>query len=159
MKFVPLVSLPPIQRLAPGVPLIVRLAVGSVLIAHGFHFSPAEFAGLAEAELGAPFPSLVGWVVTVLLLGGGALLLVGFLSRLIALPLLLHLTLAIFLWDTREGFAPVSGAGVQIPLLVIAGLLTVLLSGPGPLSVDNALGWDNGWLRPSPERALRQRVA
>lgn len=144
-----LVSVPPVQRLAPVAPLIVRLVVGSVLIAHGFHFSPAEFGGLAAQEFGLPLPGLVGWAVTLLLFGGGSLLVVGLLSRLTAVAASLHMVLAIFLWDINEGFAPVTGGGAQIPLLVIAGLLTVLLSGPGPFSIDNLLGWDNGWSRPA----------
>lgn len=153
MRSASLVSVPPVQRLAPVAPLIVRLAVGSVLIAHGFHFSPAEFGGLAAQEFGLPFPGLVGWAVTLLLFGGGSLLVVGLLSRLTAIAASLHMVLAILLWDINEGFAPVTGGGVQIPLLVIAGLLTVLLSGPGPFSIDNLLGWDNGWSRPLPARA------
>lgn len=34
---------------------------------------------------------------------------------------------------------------MQLPLLLIAGFLVVLLAGPGPVSVDSLLGWDKGW--------------
>ncbi|MFD7599727.1 DoxX family protein [Streptomyces mirabilis] len=143
-----LVSVPPVQRLTPVAPLIIRLVVGSVLIAHGFHFSPAEFGGFAAQEFGLPFPGLIGWGVTLLLFVGGGLLVVGLLSRLIAIAASVHMMLGIFLWDIKEGFAPQAGGGVQIPLLLLAGLLLVLLSGPGPFSIDKLLGWDDGWSRP-----------
>ena len=141
------VSLPPVQRLAPLAPLFVRLAVGSVMIGHGFHFTPGEFGALAEQQFGLPFPMLVGWLVTLLLFGGGGLLIVGLLSRLVTIPALVHLTLAVLLVDVGEGFTPEGGAGAQIPVLLIAGLLVVLLTGPGPVSLDALIGWDNGWQR------------
>jgi uncharacterized membrane protein YphA (DoxX/SURF4 family) len=149
-----LVSLPAVQRLAPLTPALVRLAVGSVLIGHGFHFTPTEFGGLLKGA-GVPFPMLFSWLVTLLLFGGGGLLIVGLLSRLVAIPALVHLTLAIFMVEVGEGFTPKSGGGVQIPLLLIAGLLVVLLTGPGPVSLDAAIGWDNGWehRRPSRQRS------
>ncbi|MCZ0999469.1 DoxX family protein [Streptomyces mirabilis] len=150
---------PPVQGLAPVAPLVVRLVVGSVLIAHGTHFSPSEFGALSQAEFGLPFPSVIGWFVTLLLYGGGSLLILGLLSRQVAIAASIHMVLAIFLWDIKEGFAPVSGAGIQIPLTLLAGLLVVLLSGPGPFSVDKLLGWDDGWSRPRPLPALAKTSA
>ncbi len=149
MRFV---SLPPLQPLAPLAPLVVRVVVGLIMIAHGFHFGPTGFGLLVQQEFGLPFPMLIGWAVTLDLVGGGALFVIGGLSRLVAIPSIVHLTLAIFLWDIRDGFAPLDGGGVQLPLLLIAGFLLVLLAGPGPVSVDSLLGWDNGWER-------RQRTA
>lgn len=35
-------------------------------------------------------------------------------------------------------------------LLLIAALLVVFVTGPGPVSLDRLIGWDNGW---SPARA------
>lgn len=142
MRFV---SLPPLQRLAPLAPLVVRVVVGLIMIAHGFHYGPVEFGLLAQQVFGVPFPMLIGWAVTLLLFGGGSLFVFGMLSRLVAIPSIVHLTLAAALWDVREGFAPVEGGGMQIPILLIAGFVVVLFAGPGPVSVDSALGWDNGW--------------
>ncbi|MBA2946842.1 DoxX family protein [Streptomyces himalayensis] len=143
---------PPVQGLAPVAPLIVRLVTGSVLIAHGTHFSPAEFGALSQAEFGLPFPTFIGWFVTILLYGGGSLMILGLVSRQVAIAASIHMLIAIFLWDRKEGFAPVTGAGVQIPLMLLAGLLVILLSGPGPYSVDKLLGLDDGWSRPQPSR-------
>jgi uncharacterized membrane protein YphA (DoxX/SURF4 family) len=152
--------LPPVQRLAPVAPLVVRVVVGLTMIAHGFHYGPVEFGLVAEQAFGVPFPMLIGWAVTLLLFGGGSLFVIGMLSRLVAIPSIVHLTLAAALWDVREGFAPVEGGGMQIPLLLIAGFLVVLLAGPGPVSLDSVLGWDNGWeQRPQAAAGSRARLA
>ncbi len=54
----------------------------------------------------------------------------------------------------KQGFARgidfEGGAGAQIPVLLIAGLLVVLLTGPGPVSLGALIGWDNGWQRRQP---------
>ena len=76
MRFV---SLPPVQRLAPVAPLVVRVVVGLTMIAHGFHYGPVEFGLVAEQAFGVPFPMLIGWAVTLLLFGGGSLFVIGML--------------------------------------------------------------------------------
>ena len=76
---------------------------------------------------------------------GGALFIAGLLSRLVAIPFMIHMTLATLLIDIHEGLAPTSGGGMQISLLLLVGSLVIYVRGPGPLSLDNAFGWDNGW--------------
>ncbi len=156
MRFV---SLPPVQRLAPVAPLVVRVVVGLTMIAHGFHYDPVEFGRLAQQVFGVPFPMLIGWAVTLLLFGGGSLFVLGMLSRLVAILSIVHLTLAAALWDVREGFAPVEGGGMQIPILLIAGFVVVLFAGPGPVSLDSLLGWDNGWEQRPQAAGSRARLA
>ena len=72
---------------------------------------------------------------------GGILLIVGLFSRLTALLLTIDLVVAILLVKLNVGLiAPQgSGAGAELDLALIAGLLVVLLAGPGKLSVDHTL--------------------
>lgn len=74
---------------------------------------------------------------------GGALLIVGLLSRLSALLLTIDLV-AILLVKLNVGLiAPQgSGAGAELDLALIAGFLVILLAGPGRFSLDYALGID-----------------
>ena len=139
-------SLSPVARLAGLAPLVVRVIVGVIMFAHGLQkltqMGPGNFGGQVLAGLGVPLPELMGYVVTFVELVGGILLIVGLFSRLAALLLTLDLVVAILLVKLNVGLiAPQgSGAGAELDLALIAGLLVVLLAGPGKLSVDHTLG-------------------
>lgn len=138
-------ALAPLSRLAGLAPLAVRVIVGVIMIAHGaqkLQAGPANF-GQGLAGMGVPLPVLTGYAVTFAELIGGVLLVVGLFSRLAALLLTANLTGAIFLVNIDVGFLTPPGAassGVELPLALIAGLLAILLAGPGKLSLDHALG-------------------
>ncbi len=87
----------------------------------------------------------MAYVVTFVELVGGALLIVGLLSRLSALLLTIDLAVAILLVKVTIGFIspPQSQLpGAELDLALIAGLLVILLAGPGRFSLDYALGID-----------------
>jgi uncharacterized membrane protein YphA (DoxX/SURF4 family) len=124
----------------------VRIIVGIIMFAHGLQKlqgGPANFGGLLS-QLGVPAPELMAYVVTFVELVGGALLIVGLLSRLSALLLTIDLVVAILLVKLNIGLiAPQgSGAGAELDLALIAGFLVILLAGPGRFSLDYALGID-----------------
>ena len=138
-------ALTPLSQLASLAPLAVRVILGIITIAHGaqkLQTGPANF-GQGLAGMGVPFPVLTGYIVTFAELIGGILLVVGLLSRLAALLLTVNLTIGILLVNVGIGFLTPPGAassGVELPLALIAGLLAILLAGPGKLSLDHALG-------------------
>jgi putative oxidoreductase len=138
-------SLSPVARLAGLSPLVVRVIVGVIMVAHGLQkltqMGPGNFGGQVLAGLGVPLPELMGYLVTFVELLGGILLIVGLFSRLTALLLTIDLVVAILLVKLNVGLiAPQgSGAGAELDLALIAGLLVVLLAGPGKLSVDHTL--------------------
>ena len=139
-------SLSPVARLAGLAPLVVRVIVGVIMFAHGLQkltqMGPGNFGGQVLAGLGVPLPELMGYVVTFVELVGGILLIVGLFSRIAALVLTIDLVVAILLVKLNVGLiAPQgSGAGAELDLALIAGLLMVLLAGPGKLSVDHTFG-------------------
>ena len=158
-------SLSPLNRLAGLAPLLVRVIVGIIMAVHGWQKlagGPANFGMFIGQELGVPFPVLMGYVVTFVELVGGILLVVGLFSRLTALFLTIHLTIAILLVNIQTGFVtPLEGGGtgVEFPLAVIAGFLVILLAGPGRFSLDYALGTDEGVWEARELREGRSRVA
>lgn len=141
-------ALAPLSRLPALAPLIVRLTVGTIMAAHGWQKlvgGPGNF-GQFLGQLGVPLPGLMAYVVTLVELLGGVLLILGLLSRLAALLLTINLTVAILLVKVNVGLIapPEAGAGAELDLALIAGFLTVLLLGPGKLSLDRMLGLDGG---------------
>ena len=138
-------SLSPLSRLASLAPLAVRLIVGVIMLAHGWQklteMGPGNFGGQMLAGLGVPLPVLMGYVVTFVEVVGGILLIVGFLSRLAALLLTIHLVVAVLMVKVNVGLlSGSSGTGAELDLALIAGFLVILFAGPGRFSVDHALG-------------------
>jgi putative oxidoreductase len=138
-------SLSPLSRLASLAPLAVRVIAGIIILAHGWQklteTGPGNFGGQMLAGLGVPLPVFMGYVVTFLEIIGGILLIVGFLSRLVALLLTIDLVIAILLVKVNVGFlSGSSGTGAELDLALIACFLVILFAGPGRLSVDHALG-------------------
>jgi uncharacterized membrane protein YphA (DoxX/SURF4 family) len=140
-------SAPLASRLAPVTPLLVRIVVGAVMIAHAGHFAPAEFGVILNQRLGLPFSELLAWASTLMLYIGGGMFVLGLASRLVAIPFMLQMTFATLLIDIHEGLAPTSGGGMQIPLLLLVSSLVIYVCGPGPLSLDSVFRLDRGWAR------------
>jgi putative oxidoreductase len=142
-------------------PLVVRVLVGVIMLAHGWQKlqgGPSGF-GQALAGLGVPLPELMAYVVTFVAIIGGLLLIVGLLSRLAALLLTINLVVGILLVKVNIGLlSPQDGSGVgaELDLALIAGLLVVLLAGPGRLSVDQVLGYEGDLVQEAPSRGGRR---
>lgn len=134
----------PLPPLAGIGPLLARLIVGVIMLAHGYQkltaIGPGQF-GVALGELGVPAPIVMGYVVTFTELIGGALLIIGLLSRLAALALTTTLAVAIALshWGDPLISPASGGTAKELPLALIAGFLVVLFTGPGALSLDRLL--------------------
>ena len=138
----------PASRFAGLAPLVLRVVLGFLMVAHGYQKlsrGPATF-GQNLAELGVPAPVFMGYVVTFTELIGGAFLLVGLLSRLAALALTIDLVVAIALVKVNVGLIAGRGmgAGAELDLAFIAGFLAVLLAGPGRFSLDGLVGLEKG---------------
>lgn len=130
-------GLPFLSRLRDLAPVALRLGVGFVFISYGYSklsSGPDQFAGMLTG-LGVASPTLFAWLVTIAELVGGALLVLGLLTRLVTLPLIATLVGAIFLVKADAGMPE---AGVDIALL--AGLAALLLIGPGRISLDRVTG-------------------
>ena len=155
-------SLSPMNRLAEFAPLVVRIIAGIIMATHGFQklqAGPGNF-GRFLAQLGVPLPTLMGYVVTLVELLGGILLIIGLFSRLAALLLTIDLGVAILLVKVNVGLIapPQQGAGAELDLALIAGFLVILLAGPGRVSLDRALGIEEGVAqRSAPPRRVRRR--
>jgi putative oxidoreductase len=137
-----------LTRVSPGqldaALLILRVVVGVVFIAHGaqklFTFGiPGVQSGFAD--MGIPLPSVTAVLITALEFGGGIALVLGLLTRLIALLLAFDMLGAILLVHLPAGFF--LPQGYEFALTLLGAALAITLAGPGAWAVDALLGRGN----------------
>jgi putative oxidoreductase len=131
-------------------PLGLRLIIGFGSMAHGWaklSRGPAGFEKLLT-QLGVPFPHLTSWVVPLTELLGGLALFLGLFVSITAVPLIFTMLVAMFTVQINYGFSSVKTIGLtpngplfgppgyEINLLYIAGLISIILTGAGILSID-----------------------
>lgn len=139
--------------LADCAPLPIRLAVGYGFMAHGyvkFSRGPEKFAAVLHT-LGVPEPLFAAWAATLTELIGGSAVAVGVLIPWVSIPMVVVLLTALVTVHLPYGFFSVKFAevtatgikfgsvGYEILLLYLAGLITLVLSGPGALSLERWL--------------------
>jgi len=129
---------------APAAVLLVRVAVGWVFLSEGIQkFLYPEALGVGRfAKIGIPAPQLLAPFVGVVEIVFGALVLVGLLTRLAAVPLVIDMLVAIATTKIpmliKSGFwAAAHEARVDFSMLLCA--IFLLAVGPGPRSIDARL--------------------
>ena len=146
----------------PYGPAALRLCVGAVFLAHGAQklFGAWNGPGLAGTtafftSVGLPYAYPLAILVAITELGGGALLILGGLTRWVALALAIDMGVAVWKVHYLNGFFLNSprGQGVEFTLVLTGALLCLMLTGPG------AFSWDE-WRNSSAEamRAGRARA-
>ena len=139
-----------IENLRKWAPIPTRLIVGFGFMAHGYAKlirGPEQFASVLHA-LAIPAPYFTSWMTILVELLGGLAILLGAFVPLASVPMAVVMVVAATTVHLPYGFSSiklqaVTSAGPQfgkpgyeVPLLYLAGLLTLCLGGSGPLSVD-----------------------
>jgi putative oxidoreductase len=158
-------------------PLALRLVFGSAFLYHGL---PKLFSLDAHNQLvgmlqgiGIPVAGLTAWIVGLVEVLGGVSLLLGAYTTLFASLLIVEMFVAMLTVHLPLGFnfinitgmtpeGPVFGMpGYEVNLLYIAGLLTLLVGGPGRLAIDRyreARATHPAGVRRVADRPERERV-
>jgi len=141
------------ERLAFLGPTLARLTLGVVFIGTGW----GKLHGLQKVtefftELGIPAPGFNAVLASTAEFVCGALLLIGLLSRLAAIPLIVTMTVAIITAKSADlhGLSDLLGFE-EWTYIVLA--VWILVAGPGPLSLDRIL--QNVLWRPRTEANTR----
>lgn len=118
--------------------LLLRLVLGVILIAHGLQKVlvdgiPGVAAGFGG--MGVPAPDVAAVVVVAVELLGGALLIVGLGTRVVAVLSTINMAVALVLVHLSAGFFAADG-GYEFVLLLAIVSLALALTGPGRISVD-----------------------
>ena len=122
-------------------------------MAHGWaklNRGPEGFGHLLQ-QIGVPLPHVTAWLVTMTELLCGFAILVGGLADFAALMLIITMLVAMFTVQMNYGFSSVNTIGLtpngpifgppgyEINLLYIAGLISIVITGPGALAIDTVL--------------------
>jgi putative oxidoreductase len=122
--------------------LLIRILVGWVFLSEGIQkFLFPDSLGVGRfVKIGIPWPQVMAPFVGVVEIVCGLLLLIGFLTRLAAIPLLIDICVALYstkiialakngLWSTLHE--------ARTDLSMLLGLIFLLLVGAGTLSLDS----------------------
>jgi putative oxidoreductase len=141
----------PLPRGWYAVPL--RITVGLGFFEHGYAKLARgweNFAGILHA-IGMPFADFLALATIAVEVVGGFLILFGAFIPLAAAPMIIVLLVATFTVHLPNGFSSIKlqsydalGAhfgqpGYETDILYLAGLIALVIGGPGPLSVDGRL--------------------
>jgi putative oxidoreductase len=117
---------------------ILRIAVGTVFIAHGaqklFVFGLAGVVG-AFGQMGVPLPGVTGPAIAFLEFFGGIALVLGLLTQPVALLIAADMLGAIALVKINKGLI----GGYEFELVLLASALVLALAGAGEYSLDRML--------------------
>lgn len=119
---------------------VLRVVVGIVFLVHGgqklFIWGFGNVAGFL-GQVGIPAPMLAAVVVTLVELLGGLALLLGLFTRWAAIPLAIHMAVAILAVHLPAGFFLPNG--YEFALTLLAANVALVLLGSGEASVDRLL--------------------
>ena len=119
--------------------LILRLWLGMLGMFHGAQkvFGTCGgpgidgFAGFLKS-LDIPNPTAAAWGAGLSEFGGGVLVLIGLLARIAAIPFMA--TMIVAFATAHHGVFDVQKQGGEYPLTIAAGLLVIIVAGPGRYS-------------------------
>lgn len=126
-----------LDRLQPLALLVMRVALGAIMIAHG---AQKVFGGMQATEKivsGIGFPWWTAFLVAAAELGGGILVLLGLLTRLGALAICVEMGVAIAKVHWPHGLK--GPQGFEFPLACAAIAFALIFFGAGPIALDSVL--------------------
>jgi len=124
-----------LDRLQPLALLIMRLALGAIMVGHGYH---KVFGGLHHhaqfvASLGLPAWTAYFSSFTEFL--GGLLVLMGLFTRVAAFAICINLSVAIAKVHFHDGL--MGNGGYEFPLALAALAFALTFFGAGPIALDH----------------------
>ena len=113
---------------------VLRVATGVVFLDHGYQkMFKMGIGGVTGffGQIGVPLPSVMATLITVLEVFGAVAIIVGFLTRPLALAFALDMLGAIFLVQLKNGFSK-----FELEFLLLGAAVALVFTGAGRYSVD-----------------------
>lgn len=140
-----------LDRLQPLALLLMRLTLGVIMVAHGYHKIFGGLQHFVQIVHGMGLPSWLGYISAFTEFLGGLLLLAGFFTRVAALGICVDLAVAIWKVHLHNGLlgAP-DRPGYEFPLAAATIAFALIFFGAGPIALDHVLrGGGSGGLKRS----------
>ncbi len=127
--------------LAPITELLIRLVAGGSLAIHGYPilFGNTQTAAKFLGSVGFGNPLFFAYLVGIVEFVCGVCLALGFLTRLVAVPIIGFLVIAIVTYHWQFGFHW-ENRGIEYPLFWAIVVFHFLVRGGGSVSVDALIG-------------------
>ncbi len=129
-----------LDRLQPLALLVMRLSLGAIIAAHGYH---KVFGGLhhhAQMVASLGLPAWLGYVSAFAELFGGLLILGGFFTRAAAFAVFIDLFVAIWKVHLHNGLIGTPDRpGYEFALAAAALAFALIFFGGGPIAIDHVL--------------------
>ncbi|HVT13272.1 MAG TPA: DoxX family protein [Fimbriimonadaceae bacterium] len=131
-----------------ALPLILRIALGVVMLPHGLQKTFGWFGGYGFSAtmnaMSAHYPAILVFLAIAAEFAGSLGLLTGFLTRIAAFGILCNMLVAIFGVHLKNGFfmnwtGKQVGEGFEFHVLVIAICVGLMICGGGRASVDRLI--------------------
>lgn len=117
--------------------LLMRIAAGAVLAAHGWYKVLDRAHGHVHLVESLHLPGWLAYLSTATEFIGGMLLIAGLLTRLAAIAATINMSVAVALVHWPHGLT--GPGGFQFPLCLLALCFALVTFGAGPLSLDHWL--------------------
>jgi putative oxidoreductase len=123
-----------LDRLQPIALVVMRLALGAIMVGHGYHkvFGGLQHHAQFVASLG--LPAWTAYLSSFTEFFGGLLILAGLLTRLAAFAICVDLCVAIWKVHLHNGL--MGNGGFEFPLAVAALAFGLIFLGAGPIALD-----------------------
>lgn len=131
-----------LDRLQPLALLVMRLALGAVMVAHGYQnlFRHLHDHVRLVASLG--LPAWLGYVSSFAEFAGGLLVLIGLFTRAAAFALCIDLIVAIWKVNLHNGL--IGDRGYEFPLALATLAFALIFLGGGPIAMDHVFHGGGG---------------
>lgn len=123
-----------LDRMQPLALLVMRLVLGAVMLAHGYHKINGHLHDFAGTVAGLGLPAWLGYVAAFTEFLGGILVILGLLTRAAAFAITIDLAVAITKVHWKHGF--VGTGGYEFPLAVATIAFGLIFLGAGPIALD-----------------------